>query len=244
MNKYCVICGTGFKVRSNNHICCSVQCREKHNPSHQARKNKPISKKCKICSTTFFTTHYQHMTCSSKCSIKNAQLINKKTNQQPKWIAYHKEHNKVWYLKNKEELKLVRAKCHQKYKKIKQQKKLARIKSDPIFRLSLRIRDSLKKRLESGGYAKKHPTLELLGWDFVQLKSHLENQFTSKMCWNNYGSYWNIDHIVPLSWFKTKNQVIKKGWALKNLQPLEKDINFSKNNLFVGNPKTSEVIYL
>ena len=45
------------------------------------------------------------------------------------------------------------------------------------------------------------------------------------MTWENYGSYWEIDHIVPISWFKTNEQVINYAWKLSNLQPLEKHIN-------------------
>jgi hypothetical protein len=45
--------------------------------------------------------------------------------------------------------------------------------------------------------------------------------------------------------FKTKKQFIQKGWALKNLQPLAKEYNRSKNSHYAGNPTpTNETIYL
>lgn len=74
-----------------------------------------------------------------------------------------------------------------------------------------------------------------------QLKEHLEKQFTSKMSWNNYGKYWHIDHLVPLSWCKTKEQALKIGWNLKNLRPITAKENMSKSNKYVGISKEKEI---
>ena len=29
--------------------------------------------------------------------------------------------------------------------------------------------------------------------------SHLESQFTDRMSWDNYGTEWEVDHIIPIS---------------------------------------------
>jgi hypothetical protein len=45
------------------------------------------------------------------------------------------------------------------------------------------------------------------------------------MNWNNFGSYWWIDKIIPRSVFKygnVANNELKKCWSLKNLRPLFK----------------------
>lgn len=55
------------------------------------------------------------------------------------------------------------------------------------------------------------------------------------MNWDNYGSYWHIDHIKPISLFKyetAEDPEFKKCWALDNLQPLEKIANLKKGNKF------------
>lgn len=73
----------------------------------------------------------------------------------------------------------------------------------------------------------------LLGFTVEQLKSHLEKQFTNEMSWENYGSYWHIDHIIPKSVFnyeKAEDIDFKQCWALKNLQPLETIANIKKSN--------------
>jgi len=42
-----------------------------------------------------------------------------------------------------------------------------------------------------------------------------------------------------------EEQIIKRGWKLSNLQPLESKLNIAKGNRFCGNPKTmKKVIYL
>ena len=49
---------------------------------------------------------------------------------------------------------------------------------------------------------------------------------------DNYG-LWEIDHIIPRSFFKyrsPRNKQFKKCWALENLQPLWKSENRKKGN--------------
>lgn len=55
------------------------------------------------------------------------------------------------------------------------------------------------------------------------------------MSWNNYGQYWHIDHIKPLSWFNSEDILL--AWSLDNLQPLLKFENLSKNNRYEGKYK-------
>ena len=53
------------------------------------------------------------------------------------------------------------------------------------------------------------------------------------MNWNNYGSYFQIDHVKPRSFFDIENENdrrIMNHWS--NLSPLEKHENFSKHNKY------------
>jgi len=68
------------------------------------------------------------------------------------------------------------------------------------------------------------------------LKIHLEKQFTDSMTWENYGSYWEVDHIIPIVVFnfQTPEDIdFKKCWALSNLQPLEKKLNRIKKIILI-----------
>ena len=85
---------------------------------------------------------------------------------------------------------------------------------------------------------KKNRTWEsLVGYSISELIVHLETKFKNGMSWDNYGTYWHIDHIKPVSWFvieTVESDAFKQCWALDNLQPLEASVNMSKGNRFIG----------
>ena len=59
------------------------------------------------------------------------------------------------------------------------------------------------------------------------------------MTWDNYGgdSGWQIDHVVPRSWFKIRavgDDEFKRCWVLDNLQPKWLKDNASKGNRYAG----------
>lgn len=63
-----------------------------------------------------------------------------------------------------------------------------------------------------------------LSYDRESLRQHLESQFTPEMNWDNYGSYWEIDHIIPKNQFNyesIESKEFKICWSLLNLRPLE-----------------------
>lgn len=56
------------------------------------------------------------------------------------------------------------------------------------------------------------------------------------MSWENYGDYWQIDHIVPqskLCFSSMEDDNFKKCWALENLRPLEGFLNRKKYNKLI-----------
>lgn len=64
---------------------------------------------------------------------------------------------------------------------------------------------------------------DLVSYNLKQLKEHLESQFTSKMSWANFGSYWEIDHIIPQNLFsmqRIEDKDFQICWSLANLRPL------------------------
>jgi 5-methylcytosine-specific restriction endonuclease McrA len=74
-------------------------------------------------------------------------------------------------------------------------------------------------------------------YNLDQLIKHLEKKFDEKMNWDNYGSYWAVDHIKPKTLFayaSEKDEGFKQCWALENLQPLEKIQNIKKGNRYIG----------
>ena len=68
-----------------------------------------------------------------------------------------------------------------------------------------------------------------IGYQWGHLVRHLESKFDAVMNWENYGSYWHIDHIIPISYFLEKGiedpSIVNALW---NLRPLEASENMSK----------------
>ena len=69
-------------------------------------------------------------------------------------------------------------------------------------------------------------TKDILGETFDNVRLHLEKQFIDGMSWNNHGE-WHIDHIIPLSSGKNREEYIKLN-HYTNLQPLWAADNMKK----------------
>jgi len=79
------------------------------------------------------------------------------------------------------------------------------------------------------GIRKSKPTLTMLGCTLEQFRQHMQAQFKRGMAWNNMGSHWHIDHIIPCSAFdlsKPEQQAICFHYT--NMQPLEAKRNLAK----------------
>lgn len=87
-------------------------------------------------------------------------------------------------------------------------------------------------RIRTKEYLKQHysssKTFDVIGCDPKFLREYLERQFKVGMSWDNYGS-WHIDHIIPLSSAKNKEEIYKLC-HYSNLQPLWAQENLSKGN--------------
>jgi hypothetical protein len=196
--------------------------------------------RCVICYKIKNQKYYQ----------KNKDRLNDKSR---KYTADHQDEIKSWrkdyYAANKEERKTEQRERHHKrllsttpedikrmrlQGAINQKKYRLKKKDDPMFKLNERMRENLRVALKEMGTSKQgRHWEELIGYTASQLREHLEQQFTPEMTWENYGSYWHIDHIRPQSWFtydSAECESFKNCWSLNNLQPLEASINLSKGN--------------
>lgn len=76
-----------------------------------------------------------------------------------------------------------------------------------------------------------------LGYTFSDLKSHLSTLFQDGMRWDNYGSYWCLDHIRPVASFRFQSisdPDVLECWSLSNLQPLTRRDNSVKSSIYKG----------
>ena len=111
------------------------------------------------------------------------------------------------------------------------------MKTRPWLRVAANIRNHFFRVLQ--GKRRDVHWHKMVGYTLAELKSHLERQFSPEMTWANYGSYWHVDHIIPLSAFRfsgSRDPMIKRAWALKNLRPLPSSENISKGAKLVLMP--------
>ena len=93
-----------------------------------------------------------------------------------------------------------------------------------------RIYNSIKRSTGERPRIKKR-TVEMLGCTIDAMKQHLQNQFKDGMTWDNHGTHWHVDHIVPLSQFDFTNPIQSAlATHYTNLQPMWANENLSKSD--------------
>lgn len=178
------------------------------------------------------------LTCDGACKECNRLKCEKQHNllsKEEKTLQYKKHRPKqlIWNKNNQDRIKEIRLKWEENNKdKIKQYKTTynKRIRQNPLIRLNQNIGHIIWSWLK-GNKGYKH-WQEFVDFSIEELKVHLENQFRDGMTWENYGSFWELDHIKPIS----KCSSFEEAWKLLNLQPLTTFENQSKNNRYIGSP--------
>lgn len=176
------------------------------------------------------------------CAVKSAMEWNKAhpdkvKNGNKKWRETHKEYvkavHRAWSASEK------KRECDRRWRANNPEKNLAAINRAAAVRLStlkgrlnLRASSAIRSSLKPGAKANRHWE-ELVSFTVDQLKTHLEKQFKPGMTWENYGTYWSIDHKIPVAvhnFERPEDIDFRLCWSLKNLQPMEKLANISKGS--------------
>ena len=101
-----------------------------------------------------------------------------------------------------------------------------RIEENPMLKVEGALRTRLVKFIRGKN---KSGIRNLLGCSWLQFRRHLESQFTKGITWENYGTHWHIDHIIPCAAFDHSNPAqLRQCWHFTNLRPLEANKNMSK----------------
>jgi hypothetical protein len=140
------------------------------------------------------------------------------------------EYKKINKDKILEKAKIYRESNKEKVNISKRNSTKKRFKNDGFFRLSQQLRKYVKRYFNSTGKSKK--TMEIVGCSPEYLKEHISSKFESWMSWDNYGygkGKWVIDHIIPLSSAKNKEDLYKLCY-FSNLRPLSWEENMIKSN--------------
>lgn len=201
----------------------------------------------KPCKNKHVAPRYTNTGICYKC--KQKQMLKDWENHKTRIIKHNKKSylkhknkrlyiSKLWAKNNIEKSKQIKQKWRKnnqiKIKKFNKKYGLE-MRQNPFYRLSKNTSKAIWAFL-NGLKGFRHWE-DIIGYKFNDLKIRLEKQFTPEMTWNNYGSYWEIDHIIPLNYFKSLNldtdTLIRKAWHLQNLRPLNKIENNRKQDKII-----------
>lgn len=113
-----------------------------------------------------------------------------------------------------------------------------RRRSDSAYRLQGSCRALIVLALKRAFTKKAHRTAALVGCSYLELRRHIESQWSDGMDWSNYGrvfGMWCIDHIRPCASFDLTDpdqQMECFNW--KNLRPLWVIENQRKSSYWNG----------
>lgn len=116
--------------------------------------------------------------------------------------------------------------------------------------IQYRLAHNLRTRLGKLVYRnqKNGSAVQDLGCSVDELKTHLENQFTKGMSWENWGSgngMWNVDHIVPAHMLDLTDRVhLLLFCNFRNLRPMWQIDNIQRDYLdIIDNKEVMKIIF-
>ena len=121
--------------------------------------------------------------------------------------------------------------CISCYPKFLTDQKTEWCKNEHNTNMNYRIKKSLAARLRNV-LVKNDSTMNYIGCNIQYLREWFEYNFTSEMNWDNYASYWSIDHIIPTCKFDLTLEDEKfKCCNWSNLMPVTVKYNSSKKEI-------------
>lgn len=172
-----------------------------------------------------------------------------KSKQDKKWRENNKDHKKIltekikersktWYEANKEKIAKVNQIWYKenqdkvlKYKEKQKDYMKQYFKMKYASDIRYKLRNSLNKRIRDC-IRKNKNTTSYVGCDIDFLIMWFEYQFENNMTWDNYGSYWSIDHVKPCASFDfSSEEDIKLCYSQENLRPCTISENSTKRNI-------------
>lgn len=139
-----------------------------------------------------------------------------------------KDNNLRWK-QNNPEYKQPKLDARQKLRKNKSRQELRN--NNPLFRLGEDIRKQTTRKLMQISKWKKLRVHKWIGLNTLELRQFIESQFDANMTWENRATYWEIDHITPLSSACTEQELIQLA-HYTNIRPILKQENRKKEKKF------------
>ncbi len=224
----CEICGRKCMRRGTRQKYCSV-CSKKSKNEYSKEYMKNLSKERRRKYSLIYKQNHSQ-------EIKLRDRIRSRK-RYPKRKKYEQDYK----VRHKEEI----AEYMKRYRHIHKESTLIKLKEyrknrDIMISISIssRIRKSIKHNKNGRHWE------DIVGFTLEELKLHLEKQFKGSITWKNYGTYWHIDHRIPISMFNFnsyEDEEFKKCWALENLKPMIGVDNLRKHNKY-SEPTLNQIL--
>jgi hypothetical protein len=121
--------------------------------------------------------------------------------------------------------------CSKCYPELLREQKTEWCKNEHNTNMNYRIKKSLAARLRNV-LNKNTTTMDYIGCNIQYFREWLEYNFTKEMNWDNYGTFWSIDHIIPVCKFDLTDETQKfQCWNWSNMVPVSINFNSSKKNI-------------
>jgi len=202
------------KYNSNIERTCNT-CSIKLTPENQV-KNRPGCKSC-------YNTKKKEYKKANKEKLAESSKLYYERNKE-NISEYYKNH----YIQNKDTYMANNRKWREENRETINKKANERFANNPIAKLKKVCRTRIYNVLKGKS---NDSTLKLIDCDPEFLLSWLQYNFKDSMNFENHGSFWHIDHVIPCSLFNLEDEEeISHCFRWTNLQPLEGSKNTSKQN--------------
>jgi len=219
-----------------------IKCRErKELTEFPPRKRYPDGRTntCRVCTLEYGRIYNKYHKNPQRNREKSARWAKKNPEKvkeyQKNWrennIEYMRVKQREWKKKNIEKCRIdLLTWRHSHPDNVRQDNMKSR--NTESKKLNVNISKAISQTLKNGKLGQHWE--DLVGYTVVQLKKHLERQFTDGMSWDNYGKGgWEVDHRIPKVAFNFETPFdldFRQCWALRNLQPLWISENRSKGS--------------
>lgn len=231
---------TEFQKRSDSKDGHNTRCKAciklRHQKWYQKNKQKILAQQKKYTAENQerIKTYRIHYNAENKEKIAKYHRGNYLKNKE-KILSRTRKYN----AENKEKISVRQRKYREKNREsiraTKRKYKKQRRKKDLKYALSCVLRSRLSGALK--GDRKATSTMALLGCTVEELKKFLQNQFVDGMTWDNIGTTWHTDHMVPCTSFDLSDpEQQRRCFHYSNLQPLFASDNISKGNKNIYGP--------
>ncbi len=199
-----------------------------------------MEKTCSVCNVSK-TLDFFHKKPRSACKVCTNEKCKKyrKSNKEKvsKCTKQCRENNKEKYLEtekiyrenNQENIIKLRTENKEKYDISKRIYETKKYKNSPEYRVLKKSRDVIRRILNSD--SKNNDFVSLIDCKPEFFRNWIQYNFDSFMNFDNYATYWNLDHVIPCSSFNLLDEEKKlKCFSWENTRPVICSRNNSKRN--------------